>query len=153
MGRDQPSAAVLEGTGIHQGSEFSPTLATMSLTCCSTRASLKAPQKPQDAPLQPVIRSPGQGAGDEANMAAMGAKLQGDARSRFLFEGDASGKHEGIVQGVDDQGRRGDDGQVAAATSAVVIVEDTGEAAQGAVIRSSKALKSRIESRSPRGRA
>lgn len=60
-------------------------------------------------------------------MAAMGAKLQGDAQSQFLFEGDASGKHEGIVQGVNDQGWRGDGGQVAAATGPVVIVE----AAQG----------------------
>lgn len=115
---------------------------------------LKAPQKPQDTPLLPVIRpARSKMPATKPTWPPWGLKLQGDAWSRFLFEGDASGKHEGIAQGVDDQGRRGDDGQVAAATSAVVIVEDTGEAAQGAVIRSSKALKSRIESRSPRGRA
>ncbi len=64
-------------------------------------------------------------------MAAIGAKLQGDAWSQLLFKGNASGKHEGIIQGVDDQGWRGDGGQVAAATGPVVIVEDAGEAAQG----------------------
>jgi hypothetical protein len=96
-----------------------------------TPLSLQIPQKPQDTPFQPIFRSPGQIAGDETDMAAMGAELQGDAGSQFLFEGNAGGKHEGIVQGVDDQGRRGDGRQVATTTGPVVIIEDAGEATEG----------------------
>ena len=64
-------------------------------------------------------------------MAAPWGEFKRDPRTEFMLEGDAGREHEGVIQGMDYQGRSGDGGQETAATGLAVIVVDAGEAAQG----------------------